>query len=77
MTRNSTMQRRSLTELVSIPRLGEERPAVECLLRELDMYGAETTIDGAGNGIAVRQRRAAAHFARTHRYGAECFRVAA
>lgn len=43
-----------LTELVSIPSLsGEERPAVECLLRELDMYGAETTIDGAGNGIAV------------------------
>ena len=42
-----------LTELVSIPSFsGQERPAVECFLREMEMYGGTVEIDGAGNGVA-------------------------
>ncbi|MHB1357258.1 MAG: [LysW]-lysine hydrolase [Anaerolineae bacterium] len=43
-----------LTELVSLPSPScQERPAVECLVREMAMYGAETEIDGAGNAVGV------------------------
>ena len=43
-----------LTELVSLPSpSGQERSAVECLVREMAMYGAETEIDGAGNAVGV------------------------
>lgn len=43
-----------LTELVSLPSpSGQERSAVECLVREMAMYGAETEIDGAGNAVGA------------------------